>query len=174
MNYAKKYDISDFFASSSPILLYFENIDNEVFIIIMTLSTLAIGILLYLLLVANKQYLASMIAIIAWTVFTNPGIEELIIIERKDWVYPITECIEANGYDSVYYLYSADATRTENMYVGSLQYLLQEMPIHCITDINEVQDENACIIIGYSVPVIEGYKINSYTDVYRIISREEK
>lgn len=171
LEYAQRYSISGFFASCSQIMLYFKNINEDNFILIMTLVTTLLGAFIYSLVYFNKKYIAVMLIIIVWTIFTKPGIDELIVIERKDWVCPVVEYINSNKCENVYYYYSDDTTFSENAYVGNIQYLLQDKPIICVKNLEEIKDENACIISGWTVKYNDDYKIKLDAGFYRIAKK---
>lgn len=169
--YARKNSISGFFASCSQIFLYFKRLDEEGFVIIMTLSAIAIGIIVRAI-IHIKIYWVSGLAIVIWTTFTNPSIEELIELERPYWIYPVIEYIEENHYENIYYLYSEESTRSENFYTGGIQYMLMDRPVYCIKDVNEIKLENPCIIVGWSTQIPKDYSIVSDLGFYKIMSED--
>lgn len=171
--YAEKNSISGFFASCSQIMLYFKNLNEEKFIILMALSTVAIAMVIGTMgcvIKHMKIYWISGLGIVMWLVFTNPSIKELLELERHDWIYPVIEYIEENQCENIYYLYSDESTYSENFYTGGIQYMLMDRSLYCIKDVNEIELENPCIITGWSIQIPENYSITSDFGFYRIIS----
>ncbi len=169
--FAQIYKISGFFASCSQIMLYFHELNEETFIIIMTLSVIAVGILIRVIM-KMKVHLAWTMAIVMWSVFTRPSVEQLIELERPNWIYPVIEYIKENQYENIYYFYSEDGTVSENFYSGGIQYMLMDRPLYCIKDINEIKLDNPCIIVGWSPQIPDGYSVVIDFGFYRIMRED--
>lgn len=173
--YLLENNLSGFYSSCSPIMTFFNQLDAQNLIVIMTIGMVLGAIVLRLFLcvtIKGKMYVVpAMLMIFFWTRITEPAIDELIYIQYPDQIYPITNFVKSND-EAVYYLYDDTSKRTANSYTGSLQYVLQNRSIQCITHLPDDVSENANIIVSsnYFVPI--GYVVECETLIYKVIRKE--
>ena len=172
--YISTHNLTRFFASCSQIMTFFNKLDGYNLIPLMTV-TMVSGALLarFVSLKKSKAYSCTCLVILCacfWTYITKPAIDELIQIQYPEIINPIADYIKEEEGMPVYYLYDDTTPSRDKYYVGSIQYILKDRSVNCITDAALIP-EDAVVIISSSDEVPYGYTIECETAFYRIIQR---
>lgn len=175
--YIIKYHIVGFYTSCSQIMGYFNQLDKDNMLKLMTLIIAIFGVIVIIFsYIKKKNYKSMMISVfllVIWIIISNQSVIDLISAQHKDVVYAVAKYIEKTPERDVYYLYNDESCRTSNIYTGSIQYLIQDRILYCITDIESVKENDSLVIICEKLPIPDGYNIEYETRFYKVISKEE-
>lgn len=168
------HNLTRFFASCSQIMTFFNKLGGHNLVPLMTVTMVSGALLVRILsLKKNKVYRCTCLIILCvcfWTYITKPAIDELIRIQYPDAINPIADYVKEDEELPVYYLYDDTTPSRDKYYVGSIQYILKDRIINCITDAALITVD-AIVIISSSDEVPYGYTIECETSFYRIIQR---
>lgn len=184
-DYMNKYDISTLFDSCAPIARFFARLTpgNRNWVMLMScLTFIAVFLIFFFIKNENKfrdYVLITCSALVIWCVITGPAIENTAqITKAKEWEQ-MAKCIIEIRKDNepVYYVHDVPDAGWGNIYIGSVQFFLDEIPVRCISSSRIKELDGPAIII---LPVQYDMKQSSLTeygyileqDVFNVISLE--
>ncbi|MDY3250500.1 MAG: hypothetical protein SOX32_09165 [Candidatus Choladocola sp.] len=173
--YIAKYEVSGFFASCSPVMMFFKKAFGDNIILTMTAGCILISVVIVLLMdifrEKMKTFIVTCLIIGSWCIMTEPGINELIDIQNKDRVDPVINYIKNNTEENVYFVYNSDTPFNIYVYTGSIQYFLEDRTVNCIESTNVTFDDNSIYIMAQNCSIPEGYVVKCKTDYYWVIQK---
>lgn len=176
-SYIVKYQIKDYFSSCAQIIACFIQLDRNNVLKVMTLVVTAAGITISLFLLVKYDYLKIIFIVMFlftfWVRITEASVEAIVEIQYKDEICPVLEYLEESKEDQVYYLYDEKSNFKSNLYTGSIQYMLSDKRVQCISDITLIKVSNAVVITSQNYEIPFGYVTKCETGFYKVLEKEE-